>query len=128
MNRPHPGLTALLIAFAAETLSVTWCLKLPGWAPWLSVPYFAAGIVIAFLLLGLPGLKIPRPGPGVRKDPVTLYRLATIGLMGVIIYTWCRVWFEDWTIDITNADMLPVIKVMGERFLAGQHSHVYDRI
>jgi hypothetical protein len=136
MNRPHSRLTALLIAFAAETLCVTWCLKLPGWAPWLSVPYFVAGVVIAFLLLGLPALQIPRlrltavstPAAPGRPDPVIVYRLATIGLMGVIIYTWCRVWFEDWTIDIANADMLPVIKVMGERFLAGQHSHIYDRI
>jgi hypothetical protein len=31
-------------------------------------------------------------------------------------------------IDITNADMLPIIKVMGERFIAGQRSHVYDPI
>jgi len=128
MNRPHSRLTALLIVFAVETLSVTWCLKLPGWAPWLSIPYFIAGIVIALLLLRLPALQVPRLRLRERRDPVTVYRLGTIGLIGVIIYTWCRVWFEDWTIDIANADMLPVIKVMGERFLAGQHSHIYDRI
>ena len=128
MNRPYSRLTALLIAFAVETLSVTWSLKLPGWAPWLSIPYFIAGVVIALLLLRLPALQVPRLRLGERRDPVTVYRLGAIGLMGVIIYTWSRVWFEDWTIDITNADMLPVIKVMGERFLAGQHSHIYDRI
>ncbi len=31
-------------------------------------------------------------------------------------------------LDIANADMLPIIKVMGERFIAGQHSHIYDPI
>jgi len=128
MNRPPSRLTALLIAFAAETLSVTWCLRLPGWAPWLSIPYFVSGIAIAFFLLRLPALNLPRLNLRGRKDPITVYRLAAIALMGMILYTWCRVWFEDWTIDIANADMLPVIKVMGERFLAGQHSHIYDRI
>ncbi|WP_431212959.1 hypothetical protein ACQ86N_46185 [Puia sp. P3] len=100
----------------------------PGWAPRLSIPYFLSGIAIAIFLLRLPVLNIPRLNLRGRKDPVTVYRLAAIGLMGMILYTWCRIWFEDWTIDIANADMLPVIKVMGERFLAGEHSHIYDRI
>ncbi len=60
MKLPHSRRTALLIAFAVETLSVTWCLKIPGWAPFFSVLYFASGIAIACLLLFFPALPLPR--------------------------------------------------------------------
>ncbi len=128
MNHPYSQRTTLLIAFAVETLSVTWLLKVPGWAPFLSVPYFASGLVLAWLLLYFPALRLPRFKRQQMTDPVTLYRLVTIGLVGLVIYTWCRYWFEEMPIDIYNADMLPIIKVMGERFIAGQHSHIYDTI
>ncbi len=48
--------------------------------------------------------------------------------MVLATWSWCRYWFEEMPIDITNADMLPIIKVMGDRFIAGQHSHIYDTI
>jgi hypothetical protein len=54
--------------------------------------------------------------------------LIIAGLMVLATWTWCGFWFEEMPIDITNADMLPIIKVMGERFIAGQHGHVYDII
>ena len=44
------------------------------------------------------------------------------------MYSWCHYWFEEIPIDITNADMLPIIKVMGERFVAGHPKQVYDTI
>ncbi|HEY4286888.1 MAG TPA: hypothetical protein VGN00_07295 [Puia sp.] len=128
MNHLHSQRTTLLIAFAVETLSVTWLLKFPGWAPFLSIPYFASGIVLSCLLLYFPALRLPRFNRQKLADPITLYRLVTIGLIGLVLYTWCRYWFEEMPIDIYNADMLPIIKVMGQRFIAGQHSHIYDTI
>lgn len=128
MNHPYYQRITLLIAFAVETLSVTWCLKIPGWAPFLSIPYFVSGFVFAWLLLFFPALQLPRFDKKQFTDPVTVYRLVTIGLIGLVLYTWCRYWFEETPIDISNADMLPIIKVMGERFIAGQHSHIYDTI
>ncbi len=128
MNHPYSQRTTLLIAFAVETLSVTWLLKFSGWAPFLSILYFASGLVLAWLLLYFPALRLPRFNRQQLADPITLYRLVTIGLMGLVLYTWCRYWFEEMPIDIYNADMLPIIKVMGERFIAGRHSHIYDTI
>ena len=128
MNHPYSQRTTLLIAFGVETLSVTWLLKFPGWAPFLSILYFASGLVLAWLLLYFPALRLPQFKRRQVADPITLYRLVTIGLMGLVLYTWCRYWFEEMPIDIYNADMLPIIKVMGERFIAGQHSHIYDTI
>ena len=128
MDRRKKLLNAVLIAFAVETLSVTWLLKIPGWAPFFSILYFASGVSISVLWLLLPVVRLPLPG---RKDlnrHTNHYRLIGIGLVALAMYSWCRYWFEEMPIDITNADMLPIIKVMGERFIAGQHSHVYDSI
>jgi len=128
MNHPYSQRTMLIIAFALETLSVTWCLKIPGWAPFLSILYFASGIGIAFLLLFFPEMQLPRFNKPTLAQPATVYRLVTIALIGLALYTWCVYWFEEMPLDIHNADMLPIIKVMGERFIAGQHSHIYDTI
>jgi len=128
MNHPYSQRTTLLVAFAVETLSVTWLLKIPGWAPFLSILYFVSGTVLAGLLLYFPALRLPQFNRRQLADPITLYRLVTIGLIGLVLYTWCHYWFEEMPIDIYNADMLPIIKVMGERFIAGQHSHIYDTI
>lgn len=128
MGREKKLVRSLLIAFTVETLSVTWCLKIPGWAPFFSVLYFTSGVAIAGLLLFFPALSVPVPGKMAWKSPVNHHRLVITGLVALVLYSWSRYWFEEMPIDITNADMLPIIKVMGERFLAGQHSHVYDNI
>ena len=121
-------LTAILIAFAVETLSVTWLLKIPGWTPFFSVLYFGSGIGIAGLLLFFPAVQLPVFSLRSSNKPVNHYRLILIGMVALAMYSWCRYWFEEMPIDITNADMLPIIKVMGDRFIAGQHSHIYDTI
>jgi hypothetical protein len=128
MNRPKNLSYALLAAFAVETLSVTWLLRIPGAAPFLSIPYFLSGICISFLLLRFPPMRLPRLDKKSWNTPVNHYRLIAAGLVVLTTWSWCRYWFDEMPIDITNADMLPIIKVMGERFIAGQHSHIYDVI
>jgi hypothetical protein len=128
MNRRKNLSLKLLSFFAVETLSVTWLLKVPGWAPFLSLLYFLSGMAIAGLLTQAPELRLPAPAKRAWSQPVNQQRLIVVGLVGLAIWSWCRYWFEEMPIDITNADMLPIIKVMGERFIAGQHSHVYDVI
>jgi hypothetical protein len=118
----------LLVSFAVETLSSTWCLKLHGWAPLFSILYLLSGLAIAGALLRAPVLRLPSPGkkpwlnPGYQRSAILLC------LTALALFSWCLYWFDEMPIDITNADMLPIIKVMGERFIAGQHSHVYDPI
>ena len=118
----------ILIAFAVETLSSTWCLKLHGWIPLFSVLYLLSGLAIALILLRLPELHLPSPGKKPWRNPANQRSAILIGLTALALYSWCLYWFDEMPIDITNADMLPIIKVMAERFLAGQHSHVYDPI
>jgi hypothetical protein len=128
MHRLKQLQTAILAAFAVETLSVTWALKIPGWAPFLSFPYFISGICIALLLLYFPLLRLPAPSVISWKTPVNVYRFFCAAMMSLVLYSWCRYWFDEMPIDISNADMLPIIKVMGYRFIAGQHAQIYDPI
>jgi len=128
MTRQKKLITAVLIAFLVETLSVTWFLKIGSWAPVLSIVYFIAGVGIAFLLPLFPSIQLPGPGKPGLNSHVNHYRLVIIALLALAMYSWCRYWFEEIPIDINNADMLPVIKVMGERFIAGHHKQVYDII
>ncbi len=118
----------LLTAFAVETLSITWCLKIPGAAPLLSITYLAAGIALAFLPLSFPAITLPAIKLRCWNTRANHYRLMIAGLIILATWSWCNYWFDESPIDITNADMLPIIKVMGERFIAGQHSHIYDTI
>jgi hypothetical protein len=128
MNRPTNLSSFLLAAFAVETLSSTWCLKLHGWTPFFSVLYLPSGLAIAGLLLHLPELRLPAPGNKPWRNPANQRSAVLIGLTALALYSWCLYWFDEMPIDISNADMLPIIKVMSERFLTGQHSHVYDPI
>ena len=48
---------SILIAFAVETLSATWFLKIPGWGPLFSILYLVSGIAIAGMLLYFPGIR-----------------------------------------------------------------------
>jgi hypothetical protein len=118
----------LLLAFAVETLSSTWCLKIHGWTPFFAILYLLSGLAIAGILLRLPELRLPAPGNKPWRNPIHQRSAILIGLTALALYSWCLYWFDQLPIDINNADMLPIIKVMAERFLAGEHSHVYDPI
>jgi hypothetical protein len=128
MNRPKSLPLMLLVAFAIETFSVTWGLRIPRAAPFLAFPYFLAGIAIAWFLTTVPAMTLPAPEKGFWRSAAFHQRLIVTGLLALAIWSWCQYWFDEMPIDITNADMLPIIKVMGERFIAGQHSHIYDSI
>lgn len=121
-------LKPILIAFAVETLGSTWCLKIHGWTPFFSILYLLSGLTIAGLLLRLPELRLPASGSKPWRNPANQRSVILIGLAALALYSWCLYWFDEMPIDVSNADMLPIIKVMAERFLAGQHSHVYDPI
>ncbi|HEY4208513.1 MAG TPA: hypothetical protein VGM31_16925 [Puia sp.] len=118
----------LLIAFAVETLSSTWLLKMARWVPLLSILYFISGVALAILLLSFPAVRLVRPARGWWKKHTIHYRVIIIGMIALAMYSWCVYWFDEIPIDISNADMLPIIKVMGERFVGGHHNQVYDVI
>ncbi|MHA4812157.1 hypothetical protein ACX0G9_28945 [Flavitalea flava] len=120
--------TKILTLFAVETLCVTYFLKIPGGTPFFSILYFISGICISFFLLAAPELKIPRLGWSKENRRLNLYRLVICGLLGLVMYNLCLLWFDEIPLDINYADMLPIIKVMGQRFAGGHSRQVYDLI
>ncbi|HEX9510631.1 MAG TPA: hypothetical protein VF939_09110 [Puia sp.] len=120
--------TSILAAFAVETLSVTYFLKAPGGTLFFTLLYFIAGIAIAVLLLSFPELKLPRIELRKQNTRLNHYRLIVIGLMALMTYTLCQYWFDEIPLDINYADMLPIIKVMDQRFVDGHWKQIYDNI
>jgi hypothetical protein len=118
----------LAAAFAVETFCVTYGLKAIPVIPVFSFIYFLSGLAIAVLLLFFPEAKL-RVWPIQRKSGRPLiYKLLYISGTGFIICYLSKYWFDNVPIDIYNADMLPIIKIMGQRFMSGQWKQVYDII
>ena len=128
MARQNYLKTSILAAFAIETLCVTYFQKIPGATLFFTVLYFIAGISFAIFLLSFPELKLPPIALRKQNTRLNHYRLIIVGLMGLAMYTLCRYWFDEIPLDINYADMLPIIKVMDQRFVAGHWTHIYDTI
>jgi hypothetical protein len=128
MVRQKYLITSILSAFAVETLSVTYFLKIPGSTLLFSLLYFISGISISILLLAAPELKLSSRPAGQWNTRINQYRLIVFGLMTLAVCTLCRYWFDEVPLDINYADMLPIIKVMDQRFIAGHWKQIYDTI
>lgn len=124
-----PKLELRLIAvFAVESFCITYGLRSPPLLPFFSVLYFIAGITIAILLLFFPEAKaLKQQNPVLTRHPL-LYKPLFVLIFGTIIFFLSKYWFDTVPVDIQRADMLPIIKVMDQRFINGQWHHVYDII
>ena len=116
----------LLIAFAIETLCATYFLKLQVLAGFASILYFLSGIGIAVIILFLP--KAKNPAFNVSSSYQNYFRFFLIASIAVFLYWLSNSIINENSLDFHNADMLPVIKKMDQRFLNGQWKHVYDNI
>jgi hypothetical protein len=119
----------LLTAFLLETLCVTYALYVPALIPLASVLYTITGIAIAYALLFI------KPAAVKNQDPVFNFKIIANRfrwlLMGIGLLVICRFalqWMEDDPLDYHNADMLPIIRIMCQRFLSGEWSQVYAPI
>jgi len=116
----------LLISFIAETFFASYGLLAGGQTAVVSVLYPSAGLILVFSLLFLPEARLKAPGnPGLRVIGI---KLTLAGVMIFLAYITSRYWLFRIPIDPDYADMLPVIKVMNERFLNGHWKQVYDPI
>ena len=132
----------LLALFATETLCVTYGLKAFPGNPVLTILYLSAGIAIGILLMFFPPLpqqvfplRTGMTGGQLAKRPPTGFirelsyqKWVLVCLAALVMYTLTGYWLEDIPIDISYADMLPIIKVMDQRFAAGHWKQVYDII
>ncbi len=129
MKPPANIKTVLLIAFLFETLCVTYALLFPFAIGFTSVIYTASGLVIAWALLWMNRKgELPEIHPFSFNSTLNRYRWALLGVAMFVIGKFTLQIIDDEPLSYQEADMLPIIKTMCERFLAGAWAHVYDPI
>ncbi|MES2328001.1 MAG: hypothetical protein V4539_00270 [Bacteroidota bacterium] len=129
MKQPAGIQRILLIALVLETICVTYALYIPLFIPTISVLHTLAGLVIAYGLLWMKPALPPISNPVFSfASNINRYRWLLMGIALFMLCRFCAQWMKDDPIDYHNADMLPIIKVMNQRFIAGNWSQVYDPI
>jgi hypothetical protein len=85
-------------------------------------------MAIALYALSFPELtplRFRKEGP---SNTMVYSRIAGVCVMAAWVYYLSKYRMGDALIDINNADMLPIIRVMNQRFVTGQWYHIYDPI
>ena len=118
----------LTAAFFIEILSATYLLANSDFAALASVLYFISGLAIAIVILFFPQAKLRLPKKSFFTDTFNGYKFSAIAIMGVMMCHFGMRFMEDAPLDFHDSDMLPIIKVMSQRFVAGHLSKVYDII
>lgn len=129
MKRSNNIQHILIVAFVLETICVTYALYLPVIRELVSILYTLAGIVIAYGLLWMPtNVHIQNGRIFSFAKPLNRYRWLLMSMALLFMYRFTAQWLEDNPLSFRNADMLPIIKVMCQRFVSGAWLHVYDPI
>jgi hypothetical protein len=115
----------LLFSLAAETFLGSYGLLLGQQTTIVSILYLIASLCFILSILLLQKARLPS-FRDVRNDSYLKWPLFV--LMFVLAYFTSRYWMDQIPLDPDFADMLPIIKVMNERFLSGEWKHVYDPI
>ncbi len=118
----------LLICLLFETLCVTYALKFASIIPLVTILYTVCGIAIALLLLGITEKRIRLNLMMVKKQPVWAYQLMLLVFGGFVIYLFTKQWIEKSPLSYVDADMIPIMQVMSQRFLQGNWSMVYQPV
>jgi hypothetical protein len=115
----------LLFSLAAETFLASYGLLIGEQTAIVSILYLVASLcfILSVLLLGKATLPRFRD---FKKD--SYLKLPLLLLMLLLAFITSRYWLDQIPLDPDFADMLPIIKVMNERFLHGEWKHVYDPI
>lgn len=119
----------LASAFVLETFCVTYALLFPSLISLATVLYFLCGCLIAIFILELPQAK---QSFSIKENahhlPTLSFRIVAVIMMVVEMIHFCKNWIEDAPMNYHDADMLPIMKIMSQRFLSGKFSQVYDII
>src|SRR5271154_3338500 len=112
-----------------EAMCATYFLEIGHAAAFFSMAYFIAGIGIGILLLFLPPIHRPDV-PSLRQHygAEFFFKILLIAALAFYLFHASKTVFAENPLDYRNADMLPVIKIMNQRFLSGEWKQVYDNI
>jgi len=120
----------MVFALLCETISATYMLSFPSLVGVATILYAIAGITVGVLFLLLPAFNVIsfHPRHINHHTPLYWYKKAFLIVLGILAVKFSVQWMEDAPMDYHDADMLPIMKIMCERFIAGKGSHVYDII
>src|SRR5450631_840064 len=111
---PEKRKNLLLFSLAAETFFASYGLLLGNDAAVVSILYLLAGLVFIFAMLIMPAARLPSFSE-LKRGSAVKWPLWII--MAMLAFITSRYWLEKIPLDPDFADMLPVMKVMNERFL-----------
>jgi hypothetical protein len=118
----------LLSALLLETLCATFCMRISTYTSFFSILYLLAGILISLLIIQHPAARLEIRFREVPLSFEWIGKIILIPLLALAMYYSSKQILDSTEINIANADMLPVIKVMNQRFLSGNWKNVYDTI
>lgn len=119
-----PGHVILILALL-QVLSSTCFLKIDGFHAANSFLFFLCGAGISFFILKVPSLKIEKE---LLLNKQVFIKLAFILLLLPVSYYLSRQIMDNTPLGKEYADMLPIMKMMGERFVRGYGGQVYEPI
>jgi len=123
---PFKDATIPIIVLAIlQVLSATYFLQIPNFQALDSFLFLFTGVGISLCLLQVPGIRMQRESIRNRQ---LLFKLLAIALLLPVSYQLARHIMDDNPLLYQNADMLPIIKSMNQRFLDGQWKQVYQPI
>ena len=120
----NPGSLIVVLA-ALQVLSSTLLLDIPGFYGVNSLIFLFSGTGIAICLLFVPPLKIQKSELLNRQ---LFLKLFIVACLLPVSYQYARHIMDNTPLQYQDADMLPIMKVMGQRFWSGEWRHVYDPI
>jgi hypothetical protein len=115
----------LLFSLAAETFLGSYGLLIGEQTAFVSILYLIASLCFTFSILIAGRAKLPG-FRDLKND--SKFKFPLLVLMILLAFITSRYWLDQIPLDPDFADMLPIIKVMNERFLNGEWKHVYDPI
>jgi len=119
----------LIVFFVLETLCATEALVFEPLIPLASIIYPLGGLAIAVLVLFLPKARQSFSiQENIHHLPSLSFRIMAVNIMCIELFHFSNTWISDAPLDYHDADMLPIMKIMCERFLSGHWSQVYSPI
>ncbi len=115
----------ILVLAILQVLSATYFLEIPNFQGLDSFLFLFTGIGISLCLLQVPAIQFQKESIINRQ---LLFKLLVIALLLPGSYQLARHIMDDNPLMYQNADMLPIIKSMNQRFLNGQWKQVYQPI
>jgi hypothetical protein len=120
----HPAKWILTLT-AVQVLCGTYFLKINGFHAINSILFFITCIGISICLLIVP---LNSKSMSIVQYKQLPGKFLVLAVLTAISYFLCRKIMDATPVRIENADMLPIIKVMGQRFLDGEIHKVYSPV